>query len=50
MSRAMMFGSPITLPRMIAPSTPLTGPDSTIVIGLRLAACIVATPPFDCIM
>ena len=42
MSSAMTFGSPISLPSAAAPSTPLAGPDSTMVIGVALAAVAVS--------
>ena len=48
MSSASTFGSPISRPSSAAPRTPLAGPDSTIVIGIRCAFSTESTPQFDC--
>ena len=36
-SKAMTFRSPMSLPRMDAPKTPATGPDSTTFMGVSFA-------------
>ena len=48
MSSASTFGSPISRPSAAAPSTPLDGPHSTIVIGIALTRSSESTPQLDC--
>ena len=49
MSSEMRLASLTTRPMAAAPSTPATGPDSTMAIGASRAAANVAVPPEDCI-
>lgn len=49
-SKAMMFFSPTACPRIAAPNTPATGPDSTMLMGVRRACAKVVVPPLDCMM